>query len=170
MPLDLLVMIFLLILLNVPVIIHPQSPNRPYIKHLSTSSETLLQTHCNLYKAASFATFKLPTFSPSPPKATLLFYIHRIAGSSDCCICIRPAPTPSDTIRRLSCKNFANCENLVVNTQGPTASLFPHVPDSAAFAETFSSILDLRMSLSAPFGGPISLLTASESLITSRHY
>ena len=44
---------------------------------------------------------------------------------TDCSICIRPPLPPSITSCRSSCNHFANCGNLVVITQGPTASLPP---------------------------------------------
>jgi hypothetical protein len=37
------------------------------------------------------------------------------------CLCIRATQTPSQPVRRRSCKYFAPCGNLVVITQGPTA-------------------------------------------------
>lgn len=50
-------------------------------------------------------------------------HIRQLPGSTFCCLCIRAAPTPSDTIRRSSCNHFTYLGNLVVITQGPTASL-----------------------------------------------
>lgn len=50
-------------------------------------------------------------------------HIRQLPGSTFCCLCIRAAPTPSDTIRRSSCNHFTYLGNLVVTTQGPTASL-----------------------------------------------
>jgi hypothetical protein len=47
------------------------------------------------------------------------------------CLCIRATQTPSQPVRRRSCKYFAPCENLVVITQGPTAD--PQHPNNCYF-------------------------------------
>ena len=127
-----------------------------------TAQDHQLQAYSTLYQAASSAAFNQPPNTSPPLQAILPFNTaHRTAGLTDCCICIRPASTPSDTTRRSRCKHFAIRESLVVTTQGPTASpslscsVPPAVPPGVS-----SIILDLRMSLSISTGGPSSLFVA----------